>query len=143
MANAVKQAVIGAIQDTNEALIKPIRDEVGQALEQGVKAVVVGPPTVQQQHITQQQIQHNEAKRQVDLAEARRKVDFWRRIDQEQQVVRQKRTQELMQKNQVKQQEEKVKQIKIVKKTEKKNIAKDAAIKASQAESKVGKGVGG
>lgn len=143
MANPVKQAIIGAIQDSNEALVKPIRDEVGQALEQGIKTVIAGPPNAQQQQVSQQQKMQNEAKRQTDLTEARRKVAFWTRIDQEQKAVRQKQTQEQAQKNQVKHEETKIKQVEVMKKQEKKNIAKDAAIKTSQAELKAGKGIGG
>ncbi len=85
--------VIGQFQDemeqTGEEVVRDVKDSVGQALEQGVQSVVGTP-------LTQQQIQQKQQDEQKKIIEARRKISFWQKTDQEQKNIRMQEKQKKM-----------------------------------------------
>lgn len=136
MNNSVKQFTEELEQTAGEIKID-VKDEIGQALEQGVQSVVGT-------QLTPQQIQQKQIDDQNKIAEARRKINFYQKTAREQAAVRQQNKQKEMQRKQEEQQEteqKKVEEVQIKQAQKKPGISE--AVLRSQAELKVGKGVGG
>lgn len=129
------QKATGEIVQTVGEVAKDIKDAVGEALEQGVQSVT-------NTQLTPQQIQQKQQEDQNKLAEARRKIEWLKNVDSQQKQViaanRQKESERLQ--NQQQEKQEEVQQIQT--KTVKKQAMSDE-IARSQAELRVGKGVGG
>jgi hypothetical protein len=112
MANATAVRPIGGTfediqEEANENVVEPVKDQIGQAIEVGVQAVVgAKPPTPQQQ-------QQKKVEEQGQLMEARRKIAFWTDIANKQKQVREEEKQKQQMK---KQEEEQEKQEKVQKK---------------------------
>lgn len=124
------------IEQTAKEVTTDVKDSFGEAIEQGIQAVV-GPQFTPQQ--IQQQQEENQQKQQQDqqkLAEARRKIGFYQKVEQEQSQARVANRQKEKQRLEGKQQEEQTEHI------EKEQKKKEAPIiDAGKAEIK--KGVGG
>lgn len=133
MANGIKSAIGQIPGEIGEAAVKPVIDEVGKAIEQGVQSVIGS-------QLTPQQLQQKELERQKKLAETRRVIDHYKKIDQEQKLVRQQKKQEEMQK---KQEEGQKQQVQEIKKEQKKQQIPEEVRARAMAETKVGRGVGG
>ena len=129
--------VIGQFKDEIEQVsgevAQDVKDSVGEAIEQGVQSVIGTT-------LTPQQIQQKQMEEQKQLAEARRKIEWYKRIDQEQKLIRQKEQQEKMQKQQEETQQKQVQEIQKVQKKQK--IPEEVRARA-MAELKAGRGVGG
>ncbi len=110
----------GTMANVAEAVVKPVVDEVGQALEVGVQSVLnTGPQKTQdpkQAQVQQQQQQQKVAQTQNDLSEARRKIQYWKELEAAQATVRQDQKQVQTQQQQANQQEAQIKQFEIVQK---------------------------
>lgn len=135
------RTVIGQFtEETQEAVrevAQDVKDEVGQMVEQGVQSIA----GIQ---LTPQQIQQKQIDDQKKIGEARRKLAFYQKVDQEQKMIRQQEKQKQMQKQQMEAQEEqqkKVEKIQLQQASKKPGVPEE--IMRSQAERKVGKGVGG
>lgn len=122
--------------ETVREVANDVKDAAGEALEQGFKSTV-GPT------LTPQQIQQQQQKDQEELAGARWKIEQLKKIDQEQEKIRQQNLQKEAQRIQAQQQEkqEKVQQVQI--QTAKKQQIVSEEVLRSRAELKIGKGVGG
>lgn len=127
MADGVK----GVASDIGEAVVKPVVDEVGKAVEQGVQSVVSGPGVTTPQ---QQQKQLEDAGK---LSEARRKIKYWQDLETAQKAVRDKQKQEQQKVAQVSQSKQ-IKQFEVVNK-KKENMA----LQQAQRKTEIKKGVGG
>ena len=139
MAN-VKAAAAGAIRNVGEVVVKPAVDEVGKAIEQGVQSVIGGPQA--QPQLTQGQIEQNRADEQNKYTEAQRKIQWWKKLDEEQRKVReQQKSLDAARDKQETAKKQKVKQFEIVEK--KKETAVQQAQARVAAEKRIGKGVGG
>lgn len=112
----INMKVIGQFKDeveqTASEVAQDVKDSVGQMIEQGVQSVIGT-------NLTPQQIQQKQQEEQKQIAEARRKIAFYQKTAQEQQIVRQENKQKEQQGLQNKQQEEQVLKIK---KEEKKTV---------------------
>lgn len=128
-----KGAVAEAGKVVNEAVVKPVLDEVGKAIEEGFQSVTGKTPTPQQ-------TQQRQADDQKKLAEATRKIEWWKQIEVQQAAVRQQKTQEQVQTQQVKTEEQQVKQYKV---QEKKQNLEAQEVARTRSEARAGKGVGG
>lgn len=117
-----------------EAVVKPVADEIGKALEQGAQAIAGKTPTTQQ-------IQQKQMQDQKDIADTQRKIDYWKQIAQAQAQVRQVKKQEDVEKNQEKKEEAKIKQYEIVEKKQDSEQREDMA--RTQGERRAGRGMGG
>ena len=99
---------IGQFRDEVETTVgevtQDVKDSVGQAIEQGVQSVVGSTLTPQQLQIKQQEDQSK-------LVEARRKIDYWKKIDLEQKKIRMEEKQKLSQKQQIEEQEKQQKKM--------------------------------
>ncbi len=136
MADGVK----GAMQNIGEAVVKPVMDEVGKAIEVGVQSVLNKQPVQPQttspiDPMQQQQISDNE---QVGLVDARRKIKYWQDLAGAQARVREEQKKKEQDRLQVDTQKKQIKQFEIQEK-KKDNIA----LKQSQIKTEVRKGVGG
>lgn len=129
-----KGSVAEAVKTVNEAVVEPVKDEVGQLREAGVQAVTGFQSDPQKQFRKQQE-------EQKKLADAQYKITWWKQIAAQQASLRQQNQQEQMQKQQEKQQEKQVKQFEIVQK--KQENKQSEQVKRTRAELKAGKGMGG
>ena len=100
-------------------------------IEQGVQSIAGATPNPQQ-------LQQHELDRKKKLAEARRKIEYWKKIAQEQKNVREQEKQKQMQATYKKQEEEKEKKFEIFQKKKEVPVAIKALGKAE-----LKRGVGG
>lgn len=133
MADGVK----GIATDINEAVVKPVADEVGKAIEQGTQSVVYGsqatsvnPPK------SPEQIKQEEQKK---LAEARRKIAWYKNLSEAQAKIRQEQKEKEAEKLKVEKEKKEIKQFEVVKKQQ----SQAAIVKEAQTKTEVKKGVGG
>lgn len=129
----IKGVVSQIPQEISEAAVKPVIDEVGKAIEQGIQSVVGS-------QLTPQQLQEKQLEEQKKLAHARRVIEHYRRIEEAQRAVRTAKKQEEMQK---KQEESQQKQAQEIKKEQKKQKLPEEVRARAMAEMKAGRGVGG
>lgn len=110
----------GALQfaaDVGETLIEPVKDQVGEAIEQGVQSVVSGPQQIPQNPQDIQKQQSDQANKQAENAKklqwAQATIARYQKIDEEQAQVRMKKKQEEVAKQQEAQQEEQTEQFEL------------------------------
>lgn len=128
---AVKQFSEEITQTTGE-ITKDVKDSLGQAIEQGAQSIVGT-------QLTPQQLQQRQQEDQKNLAETRRKIEWLKKLDQEQKMVREQNKQKETQRFQSQKEE---KQVTEMKKEEKKKQPVNPAIAyAGKVEFK--RGVGG
>ena len=116
----------GTFEDMGEA-VAPVKDAVGEAIEQGVKSIIQPAPKL----TPQQQVQRQQQKvtEQKEMAGARYKIDWWKNLAAEQNKVRGQTQQETNiqkqqeQEEEQKKQEAKIKQFVIQKKQQEVNPA--------------------
>lgn len=118
------KAVIGQFaRDSGEALVEPVKDEVGEAIEQGAQAVIAGSKPVSQDPVAQQKFQEEQAKKQEEnqknMQWAETTIARYQKIDEEQAQERMKKKQEEQMKQQETQQEEQTKQFELQKQEQK------------------------
>lgn len=145
MVNIVKP-IGGTFEDISDAVVKPISDEVGKAIEQGVQAVVGGPKQLTPQPADATRLSDEgkamagkQAMEQANLIEARRKIAWWRALDEAQKKVREAEKQKQMQRKQVVQQQQQ--QVKQFESTQKKK--EDLNLQRAKAKTEIKAGVGG
>lgn len=85
-------------------VVKDIKDSVGEVLEQGVQSVTGT-------QLTPQQIQQKETERQKKLAENRRIIAHYGKIDQDQETIRDQEKQKQMQARQAEIQQQQTKKV--------------------------------
>lgn len=142
--SGISQATQEVVQAAGE-VAKDVRDSAGEAIEQGIQSVVGTTPTPQQiQPASTQRGEQKQLEDQKKLAETRRVIEHYKRVDTEQRKVRQ----HIKQKEAQKQQEEQQEQMKEIKQRQiqmevKKPITLREDIARTQAERGKGRGVGG
>lgn len=127
------------VEEITEKVVQDVKDSVGEAIEQGVQSVVGTP-------LTQQQMQQKQKEDQDKMIEARRKIAFWQKLDQEQKALRMKKKQEEMQKKQEESQEKQVKKVEQIEQKQaikKPGVLSEEVLARSQMERSKGRGVGG
>lgn len=129
---SVPGSVAEAFKTANEAVIQPAKDEIGEMIEAGVQAITGASDDPQKQAMKQQ-------KHQEKLADAQRKVQWWKQIEAQQAALRQQNQQQQVQKQQETKQQEQVKQYEV----QKKEISKNQAVVNAQTSKETRKGVGG
>lgn len=129
----IKGAIGQIPAELGETVIKPVVDEVGKAIEQGVQSVIGS-------QLTPGQLQQKELDRQKKLANARRVIEHYKRIEEAQRAVRQAKKHEELQK---KQEEGQKQQVQEIKKEQKKQQIPEEVKARAMAELKAGRGVGG
>lgn len=88
----VKNIIGGTFEDVGEAVVKPVIDEVGKALETGVRSVVQGPPS-----LDPKQQAKKEEERQKKIAAWRWKIAQQSRLAEVQRKVREEAKQKEVQ----------------------------------------------
>ncbi len=132
MVNAGK-VIGGTFEDVSDAVIKPVSDEVGKAIESGVQSVVSGP-----KQLTPQQLQQKQTDKTNQLAEARRKIAWWRNLDEAQRKVRELEKQRKMQRIHAEKKKKQVKQFEISQKKK-----EDINLQRAKTKTEIKAGVGG
>jgi len=125
----------GTFEDVGEAMA-PIKDSVGEAIEQGVQSIVAPQLTPQQQQEKQQQDQKKEMDRQKQLSYTRK---WLMDLQRTQEKVRAEAKQKEQQRLQAQEEEKKVSEMK---KEEKKKKPVNPAI-AYSGKVEIKRGVGG
>lgn len=137
MADGVK----GAVQNIGEAVVKPVAEEFGKAVEQGIQTVVQGPQNITPQQKPLDVDQGRQLKEQKELAEARRKIAWWKSLGEAQREVREQEKQKKLQAQQsfgeAQDKQNQIKQFEVVKKKQ------DIALAAAQRKVEIKRGVGG
>ena len=123
-----------AVKAVGDAVVEPAKDEIGAMIEAGIQSITGASDDPQKQALKQQ-------KQQQNLAEAQRKIQWWKQIEAQQAAVRAQKQQENVQKQQEVQQQEQVKQFEV----QKKEVSKNQALVNAQnsRETKGGQGAGG
>lgn len=133
--------MVKVAQDSGEA----VKDEVGEALEQGAQAVISGPKPQPQDPQAQQKAQEEQAKRDIENKEkkdwAEATVERYKKIEEEQVAVRMKKKQEEQVKVQEEQQEKQEEQFEMQKHNQK--SADMTAIQQAARRTEIKGGVGG
>lgn len=146
--SGIKQVTEETAQTVGE-VAKDVKDEIGRAIEQGVQSVAGTQLTPQQlQPFDSAQGKQKQLEDQQKLAEARRKIDYWKKIEQEQKKVREEEKQKQLQIQQFEEQEKQKKKMEEAKRkqifsTPAKAPSLSEAIARTQAERSKGRGVGG
>lgn len=130
---AIKQAVA----DIGEAVVKPVTDEVGKAIEEGAQSVAGGQQAKQLDPAVQQAKAVEEQKRRAWAVHV---IEWNKKIQEEQQKVRQGQKQEEMQKSQQEAETQKVKQLQVVQQQQKQAQLTEAQKAARRTELKGGVG---
>lgn len=141
----IKQALGQIAQDTGEAIADPLRDEVGQALEQGAQAVISGPKPQPHDPQALQKMQEEQAKRDEENFKKKQWAEFVvareTKIEEGQVAVRMKKKQEEQAKQQEEQQEKQEEQFEMQKHNQK--SADMTAIQQAARKTEIKGGVGG
>ena len=134
LGNRIKQ-VTEETSQTVEEIAKDVRDSVGEAIEQGFQSATGTP-------LTPQQIQQKQIDDQKKISETRRKIDWLKKVDEEQKMVRQANQQKETQRLQSQQQQKQVEVQKVqIQQAKEQKIPEE--VLRSQIERKAGKGLGG
>lgn len=145
MADGAK-GVMGAI---GESIVKPVKDEVGRAIEEGAQAIQGYPSKSQNQNKMDPNVNSNWRQEEVkikkdDEIKKRRVMDFINTFKADYSSHQQKRRQEEQLKLQRQQQETQEKEAKKQEQIQKKQVQNQAVVAAqTRSETKAGKGVGG
>lgn len=108
MADGGIKQISEEMEQAGESVVKTLKDEVGQIIEQGLQSIT-GQTSTPQKSQNQQPAQDTKAEDQKKLTETRRKIKWYKDIEEAQRKVReeakQKEIQRLQQKESKKQDE--------------------------------------
>ncbi len=140
------KAGIGQIaQDVGEAVAEPVKDQVGEAIEQAAQTVIPGPkqvpPDPQATISFQQEQSKKQAENQKKMQWAQATIARYQKIDEEQAAVRMKKKQEEQSRLQEEHQEKQVKQFELQKQEQK--SADLTAVQREARKTEIKGGVGG
>lgn len=124
--------------DVGEAVAKPVKDEVGKAIEEGVQSVIRGTQAKLPDPLEQKKKQEEELKKK---RWAMRVIEWNKQLDEAQKKVRQENQQKITQQKQEEDEKKKVKQFKVMEGQKKKQDFSQAQLAERRAEIK--RGVGG
>jgi hypothetical protein len=137
---SVKNILGGTFEDVGEAIVKPVVDEVGRAIETGTQAIVYGanPPgqDPQQQVANRPSAEKKEEDRQTKISKWRWYLQKHQEQQSAQDKVRQDNKQKQFQEAQVVQQEQQTKTLEVQKKKE--NIALRQATHKTESKGSIG-----
>lgn len=135
MADGFKSGLGQLATDVGEAVVKPVVDEVGKAIEEGAQSIV-GTPKALDPAVQQKKKAEEEKRKQWALGV----IDWNKQLEEAQQKVRRENLQKLQSQKQQKQQEKRVEQFKMVEKEQKQKQLTRIQIEATKAERKGGVG---
>ena len=108
MNDGIKTGISQTVADIKEAVVKPVSDEMGKAIEQGVQSVT-GSQALDPA-VAEKKKQEEAVKKQQLL----RCIDWYKQIDSSQAKVRQEQQQKIQEKAQTEQQTMQVKQFEVL-----------------------------
>lgn len=136
MSDGVKGVVADTIKDVHEAVVKPVVDEVGKAIEEGAQSIVGSNKPLDP--VAQQKKQEEEQKRKQW---AEKTIDWYKKIDQDQAKVRAENLQKQQAKQAEENQQKQVKQYSVLE--QQKKSANITAVQAAARKTEQRRGVGG
>lgn len=134
--DGIKGAISDSVKDIHEAVVKPVVDEVGKAIEEGAQAIVGTTKTLDP--AVQQKKQEEENKRKQW---ALRTIDWYKKIDQDQAKVRAENQQKVQAKQAEENQQKQVKQYAVLE--QKRKSQSITAVQAAARKTELKRGVGG
>ena len=141
----IKTGVGQFAADTGEAIVEPVKDAFGEAIEQGVQAIIPGPQQAPQDPQAAQKFQQEQAQKQEENQAKRQWAEAiiarYRKTDDEQAAVRMKQKQEDNMKQQEEQQEKQEKGFELQKQEQK--SADLTAIQQAARRTEIKGGLGG
>jgi hypothetical protein len=114
MSDGFKSGLNQVTADVSEAVVQPVVDEVGKAIEEGVQSIVSGPKPVDP---AAQQKKQQDLQKRKDWA--LKVIEFNKQLQSAQQRVRDEQKQKITGQQQEEQEKQQIKQYEIVKKQEK------------------------
>ena len=123
-----------AVSEVVGAIVEPVKDEVGQAIEVGVQSVLGTTPTPQDPA--------KKAAEEQKKAEYKWVIEKNKQLDADLRAVRQKKAEEAQKVEQTNQQQEKVQQFKVVERDQRRESMK-RQVQEAKTKSETRKGVGG
>lgn len=136
MSNSVSGVIKQNIGEISEAVVKPVVDEVGKAIEQGAQSVVGG--TVKfVDPVAQQRKQEEDLKKKQWAIQT---IQRYKQIDEAQKKVREDQKQKEFQEKQKEEEQKKVKQYELMKKKQERLPQRVAE---AQRRTEIKKGIGG
>lgn len=140
MSDGAKANIGQILTDISEAVVKPVTDEVGKAIEEGTQSIVgSGQYSQNPPNPAEQQKKKLEEQKRKDWA--LRVIDWNSAIQSQQQKIRQENQQKINQQNQEEQETKKVKQFQVMERQEKRQQLSQSQLAERKAEVK--RGVGG
>lgn len=140
MSDGAKSGVGQAVADISEAVIKPVTDEVGKAIEEGAQAVT-GTGTHQAKPIDPAE-QKRKQEEEIKKKQWAMNVISWnQQLDSAQQKVRQEGKQKEQQRNQAEDEKKKVKQFEVIQ--QEKKSQQMTALQRESRKTEIKGGVGG
>lgn len=127
-----------AVSEVVGAIVEPVKDEVGQAIETGVQSVLGTTPTPQDPAAKQQR----EAEEKKKIAEQRWIINKNDQLDKELAAVRQKKAEETQKLEQANQQQDQVQQFQAVQRDQRREAIK-RQVQEAKTKSETRRGVGG
>lgn len=145
MSNGIKAGIGQFAQDVGEALVEPVKDQVGEALEQGTQAVVSSSQQTPQTPQDAQKQQADQAKKQEEntkkLQWAQATIARYQKIEEEIAQIRMKKKQADQAKKQEEQQIKQEKGFELQQQAQK--SADLTALQRAKARTEIKGGVGG
>lgn len=136
MSDGIKFGLSQIGADVREAVVKPVTDEVGKAIEEGAQSVV-GVTAKPVDPMVQQKKQEEELKKKQWAIQT---IQRYKQIDEAQKKVREEKKQKEFQETQKEEEQKKVKQYELIKKRQERLPQQVAE---AQRRTEVKKGVGG
>lgn len=134
MSDGVKNIAGQVIADVGEAVVTPVKDELGKAIEEGASTTFGIPINIDP--LAQQKKREEEEK---GKQQAEKVIDWYQKIDQAQAKVRQEKMEELQKKQQEENQQKQAKQYQVIQRQ--KQLPQ--AVAEAQRKTEVKKGIGG
>lgn len=132
--SGIKGAVAEAVKVAGEAVVRPVADELVRDLE-------VAGQSMSGQMPSSQQIQQNQKADALKVADAQRRIQWWKDLAARQQLATNQAEQATQQKQAEEKQGTEIKQFEVVKKRQNRQEAME--VQSSRGEVRAGKGVRG
>ena len=138
MSDGMKSGIGQAVADIHEAVIRPVTDEVGKAIEEGAQSVVGAPTQKPVDPVEQQKKQEEDLKKKQWAMNV---INWNKNLESAQQKVRQEEKQKEQQRKQEEEEQKKVKQYEVIQ--QQKKSQQMTALQKESRKTEIKGGVGG
>lgn len=134
MTDGVKSGIGAAASLVGEAIVKPVVDEVGKAIEEGAQTTFGSSNPAQHQPKAETEEEQKRKQRAIEV------IEWHRKIEEAQKQERERKKQQLLAQQQTEQQDKQKEQFEVVEKQQKNKQLTQVQIEATKAERKGGLG---